>query len=138
MAEQHNGLTRLLRAWPIIATVGCLVIGLVSWQFVGLRTAVNKLQGEHQQAMPLAQQVPALAATLATVEKEQARRTGTVADVNHLRTEIQTLRQELATRTTLLAVVDSRMSNLERELQSIKTIVEDIRRGVGRAPHVPY
>ena len=137
MAEEHNGLTRLLRAWPIVVTIVGIFAAIVGWQFLSLYTMVDKLQAEHSQAMHLTTMVPQLAATLAQVDKEQARRAGPVAEVAQLRLIIQDIQQQISTRAALLAVVDSRMGNIERDIQNIRSLVEDIRRVLPPSPRTP-
>jgi len=130
MAETRNGLTSLLRVWPILVTVLTLFGGLVSWQFLSLHGAVQTLQREHGQAVPMAQQVPGLLETLRKVETEQARRTTQILEIEELRKSVTQLQISLETRQTLVAVVDARLTNVERELQSMRAVLEDIRRGI--------
>jgi len=130
MERQPNGLTPLLRVWPILVTVLSVVGGLISWQFLSLHGAVQALQREHLQAVPMAQQVPGLLETLRKVETEQARRAAQILEIDGLRKAVTQLQIGLETRQTLVAVVDTRLTSVERELQSMRSILEDIRRGM--------
>jgi len=130
MAEPRNGLTSLLRVWPILVTVLSIVGGLISWQFLSLHGAVQVLQREHLQAMPLAQKVPGLGETLRTIEMEQARWAPKIEEIDELRKSVTQLQITIETRQTVVAVVDTRLTNVERELQAMRGILEDIRRGM--------
>ena len=134
MAER-NGFTKFLRAWQIIVPVAGLFGGIVAWQFVTLHTAVSGLQREHAEALPLARSVITLTARVDTIQMEQSRREGILEEIPGLREAMSILRNEMALRTTVIAVVDARLGGLERELGNVKSVLEDIRRSMtGRQP----
>lgn len=102
MPEPRNGLAALLRAWPIITTVLGIILALVAWQFLSLKATVDALV------------------------QEQARRTSAVGQVPMLQEEVKHLRLDLAAKATPMAVLDGRLTRIERDIQDMRVILDKI------------
>lgn len=114
MPEPRNGLVALLRAWPIITTVFGMILALVAWQFLPLKATVDALV------------------------KEQDRRTVAVGQVPMLQEEVKHLRLEMVAKAIPMAVLDTRLTNIERDIQAMRGMFdklrEDLMRGRRLAP----
>ena len=76
VAEPRNGLGALLRAWPIITTVGGVFAAFITWQFVMFHRDVATLKQGADQTSVVVQQLPALIIKLDVLAQEQSRRRG--------------------------------------------------------------
>ena len=108
MHEPRNGLAAVLRAWPIILAVGSLILGLIGWQFLGLKATVDTLVHEHAQSLTAVRQVAGL------------------------QEEMKQLRIEVATKATPVAILETRLTSIDREMQSMRIMLEKIREDLMR------